>query len=68
MESSSFSSCLEFYTTVLRSGARAELHLFSSGGHGFDLGQGRGKSAELWKESFVAWLMDSGFIAEAAAR
>jgi acetyl esterase/lipase len=54
--------CLDFYQTVLKAGAQAELHLFSKGGHGFDLGEGRGESAAIWKESFVAWLEDSGFI------
>ena len=41
---------------------RIELHLFGKGGHGFDMGEGRGESAALWKESFVARLKDSGFI------
>ena len=54
--------CLDFYRTVLGAGAAAELHLCSAGGHGFDLGEGRGASAALWKESFVAWLKDAGFI------
>ena len=47
---------------TLKAGAQAELHLFAKGGHGFDLGDGRGESAALWKESFVAWLRDSGFM------
>lgn len=53
--------CVDFYQTLLKAGAQAELHLFAKGGHGFDLGDGRGESAALWKESFVAWLKDSGF-------
>ena len=52
--------CVDFYQTLLKAGAQAELHLFAKGGHGFDLGDGRGESAALWKESFVAWLKDSG--------
>ncbi|MGA2863718.1 MAG: alpha/beta hydrolase [Verrucomicrobiota bacterium] len=54
--------CLDFSQTVLKAGGRVELHLFAKGGHGFDLGDGRGESATLWKESFVAWLKDCGFI------
>lgn len=54
--------CLEFYQAVLKAGGRAELRLFSKGGHGFDLGEGRGESAALWMESFVGWLQDTGFI------
>jgi acetyl esterase/lipase len=54
--------CLEFYQAVRKAGGRTELHLFSKGGHGFDLGVGRGESAALWMESFVAWLQDTGFI------
>jgi acetyl esterase/lipase len=53
--------CVDFYQTLLKAGAQAELHLFAKGGHGFDLGDGRGESAAIWKESFVAWLKDSGF-------
>ncbi len=56
------SRCVEFSQTVLKAGGRVELHLFAKGGHGFDLGDGRGESATLWKESFVAWLKDCGFI------
>jgi len=54
--------CLDFYQAVLKAGAQVELHLFSKGGHGFDLGEGRGESTAMWKESFVAWLEDAGFI------
>jgi len=54
--------CLDFYQTVLEAGVQAELHLFSKGGHGFDLGEGRGESTAIWTESFAAWLKDAGFI------
>jgi len=54
--------CVDFSQTVLKAGGKVELHLFAKGGHGFDMGDGRGESAVLWKESFVAWLKDSGFI------
>jgi dienelactone hydrolase len=54
--------CVDFSQTVPKAGGKVELHLFAKGGHGFDLGDGRGESAALWKESFVAWRKDSGFV------
>jgi acetyl esterase/lipase len=54
--------CVEFSQAVLKAGGKAELHLFGKGGHGFDMGDGHGESVALWKESFMAWLKDSGFI------
>jgi acetyl esterase/lipase len=53
--------CVDFYQLLLKAGAHAELHLYNKGGHGFDMGDGHGESVALWKESFVAWLKDSGF-------
>jgi len=53
--------CVEFYQLLLKAGAHAELHLYNKGGHGFDMGEGHGNSVALWKESFLAWLRDSGF-------
>jgi len=54
--------CIEFYTMLLKDGINAELHVYSKGSHGFDLGAGRGKSVAIWPDSFVAWLQDSGII------
>jgi acetyl esterase/lipase len=54
--------CLEFYTALLKAGVNAELHVFSKGGHGFGLGDGRGESAALWPRSVVAWLHDVNMI------
>ena len=53
--------CVEFYSQLLKAGVKCELHVYERGGHGFDLGDGRGRSTALWKTSFVAWLEDSGF-------
>ncbi len=50
--------CVEFYAALLHAGVKAELHLYNQGGHGFDLGSGRGESTSMWPESFVAWLKD----------
>ena len=54
--------CIEFYAMLQKAGINAELHVFSKGSHGFDLGAGRGKSVAIWPDSFVAWLKDSGII------
>ena len=50
--------CIDFYATLLKAGVNAELHVFSNGGHGFGLGDGRGESTALWPTSFAAWLRD----------
>jgi acetyl esterase/lipase len=34
--------CVDFYSMLLRAGVKVELHVFSKGSHGFDLGVGRG--------------------------
>ena len=54
--------CLDFYSSLLDAGIRAELHIYNRGSHGYDLGVGRGASTALWPVSFLAWLQDSGFI------
>ena len=54
--------CVDFYASLLKAGVNAELHVFSKGAHGFDLGIGRGQSLALWPTSFVAWLRDCGMI------
>jgi acetyl esterase/lipase len=54
--------CVDFYQSLLKAGSPAELHLYNKGGHGFDMGDGHGDSVALWKESFLAWLKDSGFL------
>jgi acetyl esterase/lipase len=54
--------CAAFYLMLLQAGVKAELHIYGKGSHGFDLGVGRGKSASLWPDCFVAWLQDSSII------
>jgi len=54
--------CVDFYSMLLKAGVKAELHVFSKGSHGFDLGDGRGKSMAIWPSSFIAWLSDSNII------
>ena len=50
------------YAALLKAGVNAELHIFSTGSHGFGMGKGRGESTALWPTSFVAWLHDCGMI------
>jgi len=54
--------CVGFYAKLLKAGVNAELHVFSKGAQGFDLGAGRGESAAIWPTSFAAWLSDCGLI------
>ena len=54
--------CVDFYSMLLKAGVEAELHVFSKGSHGFDLGTGRGSSMAIWPASFVAWLRDANMI------
>ena len=56
--------CVDFYASLLKVGVNAELHVFSKGGHGFGLGDGRGKSTALWPTCFAAWLRDCGMVEE----
>ena len=55
------SLAVELYQILLEREVSSELHVFARGAHGFDLGDGRGESAALWKVSFVAWLQDQGW-------
>ena len=56
------SKSLDLFQILLEKEVTAELHVFGKGNHGFDLGDGHGHSAALWKVSFVAWLQDMGWI------
>ncbi len=56
--------CVDLYSILLKKEVSAELHVFGKGRHGFDLAEGHGESAALWKVSFVAWLQDLGMIGD----
>jgi acetyl esterase/lipase len=43
------------------SGGSVELHLFSSGGHGFGMQQ-NGSTSELWLDEFYKWMGSQGFL------
>jgi acetyl esterase/lipase len=54
--------CLRFYGALLENKVEAELHMYSIGKHGFHSGIGRGFSVSGWRDSFLLWLQDMGFL------
>jgi acetyl esterase/lipase len=56
--------CIELFKTLTSKHFKAELHIYARGGHGFDSGLERGYAISTWRDSFIAWLTDSGFIKE----
>lgn len=52
----------EAYLRFKRAGVPAELHIYSSGGHGFGLRGTNRKPVGAWITRFEEWLADSGFL------
>jgi endo-1,4-beta-xylanase len=52
----------ETYLRFKRAGAPAELHIYSSGGHGFGLRETNKKPVGAWISRFDEWMADSGFV------
>ncbi len=52
----------EAYLRFKRAGVPAELHIYSSGGHGFGLRSSNQKPVAAWITRFYEWLDDSGFL------
>jgi len=50
-----------FYEALHEAGVRAELHVYSRGGHGFGI-RARGLPASNWKDRWVEWLRTEGFL------
>lgn len=57
-------NCIELYKVLKSKNFSAEMHIYSKGGHGFDSGLERGYAISTWRDSFIAWLKDLGFIKE----
>jgi acetyl esterase/lipase len=57
-------NCIELYKVLTSKKFSAEIHIYAKGGHGFDSGLERGYAISTWRDSFIAWLKDSGFIKE----
>jgi acetyl esterase/lipase len=56
-------NCIELYKILTSKQVSTELHIYAKGEHGFDSGVERGYGISMWRESFIAWLKDAGFIA-----
>lgn len=54
--------CIDFYTSLLKAGVPAEMHIYNKGSHGFSMDFSKGESLKYWPESFLAWLKDIGMI------
>ncbi len=52
----------EVYLRFKRAGIPTELHIYSSGGHGFGLRETNKKPVGRWMERFEEWLADSGLV------
>jgi endo-1,4-beta-xylanase len=52
----------EVYLRFKRAGVPAELHIYSSGGHGFGLRTTNRKPVAGWAARFEEWMADSGFV------
>ena len=50
-----------FFATLRRAGVNAELHIYSTGGHGFGVRE-RPLAVSNWHARFVEWLGDRGFL------
>jgi len=57
-------NCIELYKVLTSKHFSTELHIYAKGGHGFDSGLERGFAISTWRDSFIAWLKDTGFIKE----
>lgn len=52
----------EAYLRFKRAGASAELHIYSTGGHGFGLRASNQRPVGAWMLRFEEWLNESGFL------
>lgn len=55
-------NCIELFKVLRSNQVSAEMHIYARGEHGFDSGVGRGYGIATWRDSFIAWLKDTGFI------
>ncbi len=49
----------KFYDALIRAGQRPEIHIYSSGGHGFGLKK-QGTTSDHWRDDFYNWLDAQG--------
>jgi acetyl esterase/lipase len=55
-------NCIDLYNILISKNVPAELHVYAKGNHGFDSGVEIGYGIATWRDSFIAWLMDTGFL------
>jgi acetyl esterase/lipase len=57
-------NCFDLCNLLYLKGVPTELHIYSNGGHGFDMGynKDKGESIWMWKNSLVAWFKDIGMM------
>jgi len=58
------SKSIEFYSSLLKAGVPAEMHIYNKGSHGFAMDFTKGETLKYWPESFLAWLKDIGMISK----
>lgn len=52
----------ELYLRFKKVGVRSELHIYSTGGHGFGVRATNSRPAGAWTERFLEWMKDSNFL------
>ncbi len=58
----------DVYLRFKRAGASAELHMYSTGGHGFGLRASNKRPVGNWMVRFEEWLAESGFLKASSPR
>ncbi|QRR00795.1 alpha/beta hydrolase [Dyadobacter sandarakinus] len=53
---------VDFYSSLLKAGIPAEMHIYNKGAHGFAMDFTKGETLKYWPDSFVGWLTDIGMI------
>ena len=54
---------IRFYLALRKAGISTELHVYSQGGHGFGMRQ-RGRPVSTWRERWLDWMKDKGFLSD----
>lgn len=60
------SGMVQLYTNLSAAGVWAELHIYSTGGHGFGI-RDEDKSVYSWMPLFMTWMRTGGFLSNPAA-
>ena len=52
----------ELYLRFKKVGVKTELHIYSTGGHGFGVRESNKRPVGQWTERFLDWMKESGFV------